>query len=199
MRWSEDVSIPYGSTHTDTLKHRHSNSAISRTLSSRSERVDSLAHANQFARHELVRLDPRAARLSSTPWHAASPPSQRLRAPCRRRRTSSDGCAGALRTHARTLARATPAWHGAAEVPNGLGSRLARRTFTPRARPLSRTWRPRSHQGVSLPMIILFSMCKFSQALPKPEAIPEVCFLRLTMFSHFLFYTRGRRPALISR
>ena len=29
MRWSEDASIPYGSTHTDTLKHRHSNSAIS--------------------------------------------------------------------------------------------------------------------------------------------------------------------------
>ena len=32
-RWSEDASIPYGSTHTDTLKRRHSNSAISRTLS----------------------------------------------------------------------------------------------------------------------------------------------------------------------
>ena len=49
----------------------------------------------------------------------------------------------------------------AAEVPNGLGSRLTRRTFTPQARPLSRTWRPRSHQGLSVPMIILFSMCKF--------------------------------------
>ena len=50
MRWSEDASIPYGSTHTDTLKHRHSNSAISRTLSTKTRDENTESSFGKFTR-----------------------------------------------------------------------------------------------------------------------------------------------------
>ena len=60
--------------------------------------------------------------------------------------------------------------HGAAQAPRTpTGHRVrpsSARTLTPRARLLSRTWRPRFHRGLSEPMFILSSMCKFSQAPP---------------------------------